>query len=75
VHSLFTTPKNNLDFSKLAKTFAIKGQKLFLNVKKHWINMLNPFKHIMSKYKSLIVKMHLDSTKKQACSKQCGFAL
>jgi hypothetical protein len=68
-------PKNNLDFSKLAKTFAIKGQKLFKNVKKHWINMLNPLKHIMSKYKSRIVKMHLDSTKKQGCSKQRGFAL
>lgn len=68
-------PKNNLDFSKLAKAFATKGQKLFKNVKKHWINMLNPLKHIMSKYKSLIVKIHLDSTKKQGCSKQRGFAL
>lgn len=39
-------------------------------MKKRWINMLNPLKH-----KSLIVKMHLDSTNKQGCSKQCGFAL
>jgi hypothetical protein len=36
--------------------------------------MLNPLKHIMLEYKSLIVKMHLDSTKKQGCSKQRGFA-
>lgn len=39
-------PKNNLDLSKLAKTFDTKGQKLFKNVKKHWINMLNPLKQI-----------------------------
>jgi hypothetical protein len=68
-------PKNNLDLSKLAKTFVTKGQKLFKIVKKHWTNMLNPLKHIMLKYKPLIMKMHLDSTKKQGCSKQCGLAL
>jgi hypothetical protein len=31
-----------------------------------WINMLNLLKHVMSKYKSLIMKMHLDSSKTKA---------
>jgi hypothetical protein len=32
-------------------------------VKTHWINMLSLLKWVMPKYKSFIVKMHLDSIK------------
>jgi hypothetical protein len=64
-------PKKCLKFSKLVETFPTmlptklitKGQKLFKNIKTHWISMLSPKQHDMLKYKSLIVKMNLDSTK------------
>jgi len=62
VHSL----KKYLEFVKLAQTLATRGQKLLQNVKTRWINMLNLLKCVMSKYKSLIVKIHLDSYKTKA---------
>jgi hypothetical protein len=60
------SPKKYLEFVKLVKTLAIKGQKLLWNVKMRWINMLSLLKHVMFKYKSLIMKMHLDSSKTKA---------
>jgi hypothetical protein len=62
VHSL----KKYLKFVKLVETLAIKGQKLLKNVNMHYINRLSLFKRIMSKYKSLIMKMHLHSSKTKA---------
>ncbi len=70
LQSLYTffvhSPKKFLEFVKLVETLATKGQKLLRNVKMRWISMLNPLKCIMSKYKSLIMKMHLDSSKTKA---------
>jgi hypothetical protein len=59
-------PKKYLEFVKLIKTLALKGQKLLWNVKTCWISMLKLFKCVMFEYKSLIVKMHLDSSKTKA---------
>jgi hypothetical protein len=38
-----------------------KGNKVLLNVKTKWISMLSLAKRVMAKYKTLLVKMALDS--------------
>jgi hypothetical protein len=43
--------KRHLEFTKLAKFVKIGGLKISQNVKTWWINMLEPLKHVMSKYK------------------------
>ncbi len=52
--------KKHLDFTKILKFMAIKGNKIFWNVKTRWISMLSPTKIIMAKYKTLLMKMALD---------------
>lgn len=66
-------PKKCLKLFEVVETFPTmlptrlitKGQKLFRNIKTHWISMLSPKQHDMLKYKSLIVKMNFNSTKKK----------
>ncbi len=53
--------KKVLEFVNLAKTLETKGLKLLKNIKFHWISMLNPLKCVLGKYKSLVVKMHIDA--------------
>jgi len=51
-----------LEVAKLVENFKIKGFKL-KNVKTQWIYMLSSLKHVMAKYKALIVNMHFDYDK------------
>jgi hypothetical protein len=53
-----------LEVAKLVENFKIKGFEL-KNVKTQWIYMLSSLKHVMAKYKALIVNMHsnYDKTK------------
>jgi hypothetical protein len=39
----------------------IWGLNFFLNVKIQWISMVEPLKHVMEEYKTLIVKMSQDN--------------
>jgi hypothetical protein len=52
-------PKKHLEFTKLIKIMEIKG-KILWNIKTRWIFMINPIKHVLSKYRTLIMKMALD---------------
>jgi hypothetical protein len=47
----FTSPKDHLEFPKLAKIVEIIGLKVFPKVKTRWINMLQPLKCVGKEYK------------------------
>jgi hypothetical protein len=49
--------ERHLEFIKLVEILEIRGLKILQNVKTRWISMLKPFKWVMAKYKTLIVKM------------------
>ncbi len=53
--------KRHLDFTKFAKIMEIKKAKILKNVKTQWISMLSLAKHVMEKYKTLSIKMAIDS--------------
>jgi len=42
-----------------------KKTKILRNVKTQWISMLSPAKHIMAKYKTLVMKMAIDSLRNE----------
>ncbi len=50
-------PKRQLEHVKLAKVLQTKGLNILCNVKTLWISMLALNKLVLTKYKSLIVKM------------------
>ncbi len=58
---LLHSPKRHLEFTKLAKNMATKGNKIIWIVKLRWILMLNLAKKIMVEYKTFLVKMALDT--------------
>jgi hypothetical protein len=49
----------------LPRHWKIKGLKLLHNIKTCWMSMLSPLKCALGEYKSLIVKMHTDVSKKK----------
>jgi hypothetical protein len=53
----FHYPKEQLEHVKLAKVLQTKGLKILCNVRTQWISMLAPNKHVLTQYKSLVVKM------------------
>lgn len=55
------SPKRHLEFTKLAKSMATKGNKIIWIVKLRWILMLNLAKKSMVEYKTFLVKMTLDN--------------
>jgi hypothetical protein len=66
LHSYFAhSPKRHLEFTKLEKLMQIKGNKILRNVKIRWISMLNLAKKVTAKYRTLLVKMALDSPTNQ----------
>ncbi len=42
-----------------------KGNKILHNIKTQWISMLNTTKKMMTKYKTLLVKMAIDQNTNQ----------
>ncbi len=55
------SPKRHLELTKLVKLMQTKGNNIFWNVKIRWIFMLSFAKIVMAKYKTLLMKMALDS--------------
>jgi hypothetical protein len=55
------SPKRQLEFTKIIEFMATKGNKKKFNVKIRWISMLNPTNKVMENYKTLLMKMALDS--------------
>jgi hypothetical protein len=56
MHSYFShSPKRHLEFTKLAEIMETEGLKIVNNVKTRWISLLEPLKHILGEYKTLIV--------------------
>ncbi len=58
-------PKKFLKFTKLVKILETEGFLLFKNMKT-CISMLSPLKCVITKYKTLIKKMHFDHDKAQS---------
>jgi regulator of sigma D len=62
LHSYFSSsPKWYLEFNKLAEVVETSGLKILGNVKTRWILLLEPMKHVLLEYKTLIVKMNNDA--------------
>jgi hypothetical protein len=59
--------KKVLEFLTLAKILEIKGLKLLRIIKTLGISMFNPFKQLLAKYKSMVVKMYVDAPKSKLC--------
>ncbi len=51
------SPWQHLEFTKLAEVMETKGNKLVHNVKTRWILILNLVKKVLTKYKTLLVKI------------------
>ncbi len=69
MHYLFIVQWIFWEFHKLVDLINIKGNKLFWNVKIQWISMLFLTK-MYFEYHLLIVKMHVEFTKKWGCFKK-----
>jgi hypothetical protein len=57
----YKSRKRHLDFTKFAKIMETKKAKTLKNVKTQRTNMLSPAKHVMAKYKTLLMKMAIDN--------------
>jgi len=64
-HSL----KKFTEFQKLVNLFNMKGKNILWNVKTHYMSMFFPSKIIYSKYRPLIMKMHVESLMNDTISK------
>ena len=58
-------PKRCNEYQKLAEIVEISGLKLLQNVAIRWILMLEPLKHVLDKYETLIVKMAQDANEER----------
>jgi hypothetical protein len=56
------SPNHHLETTRLVEILACRGKKIMKNIKICWIFMLSPSKHVLQKYKPLIVQMAEDST-------------
>lgn len=60
-HAYFNhSPKKVTEFHSLEQLLDTKGLKLLKNVKTWWINCYSPMLWLLSKWKSVMVKMHAD---------------
>jgi hypothetical protein len=59
------SPKNHLEFQKLAGVVEIEGLRILRNVTTRWISLLDPLRRIMGEYKTLLVKMCDDAAVKE----------
>jgi hypothetical protein len=55
------SPKRCNEYQKLAEIMETSGLKILQNVTTRWISMLEPLKHVLGEYKTLIVKMAHDA--------------
>jgi hypothetical protein len=85
LHSYFSLSKTTFRISIIV-TMETKGNKIFKNVKTHFMSMFNPLKMIMANYKPLLVIMQVDQISTQMakasviqfsiiCNILCDFAL
>ncbi len=55
------SPKRHLKCTKMAKIMETKGNKILWSIKTRWISMISFVKHVLSKYRTLFMKMALDA--------------
>jgi hypothetical protein len=61
LHSYFArSPKQHLEFVKLAEVLETKGLKILRQVKTRWLSMMSPAIKVMNEYRTLVVKMMED---------------
>ena len=61
LHSFFShSPKCNQELANLANIVETTGQRILKNMKTRWISCFKLVKHVLSEYKALMLKMHID---------------
>ncbi len=55
------SPKRHLKCTKIIKIMETKGNKILWNIKTRWISMISLVKCVLSKYRTLFMKMALDA--------------
>jgi hypothetical protein len=86
LHSYFSLSKITFRISKIYCYHGNQGNKIFKNVKTHFMSMFDPLKRIMANYKPLLVIMQADQISTQMakvsviqfsiiCSILCDFSL
>jgi hypothetical protein len=62
LYSFFShSPKRNQELADLANIVEIVGQRILKNIKTRWISCLEPVKRVLSEYRALVLKMHMDA--------------
>jgi hypothetical protein len=64
LYMFHSKPKQQLEFQKLTKVMETKRNKILINVRIRWINMLSRVKRVMAKYRTLLIKMAFDMPNK-----------
>jgi hypothetical protein len=62
LYSFFShSPKRNQELANLANIVETAGQRILKNIKTRWISCLEPVKRVLSEYRALVLKMHMDA--------------
>jgi hypothetical protein len=62
-------PKHTLDFPKLALCLEPKGNKILYNITTRWISMFGPTKRVLEKFKVLVTKLAINSSRELVTKK------
>jgi hypothetical protein len=61
-HAYFShSPKKYQEYKSFASTIDTKGLKVLKNVTTRWLSLLAPMKQIMSKFRTILGKLDMDS--------------
>jgi hypothetical protein len=66
LHSYFSHSQNNIEnFKNIMLPWETKGNKIFKNVKTHFMSMFDPLKRLMANYKQLFIIMQANQISTQ----------
>ena len=66
---LSASPKHTLGFPKLAICLEPKGNKILHNITTRWISMIGPTKSVLEKFKVLVTKLAINSSRELVTKK------
>jgi hypothetical protein len=65
-HAYFAhSPKKYSEYKSFAQTIDTKGLKLLKNVTTRWLSLLAPMRRVLSEYRTILEKMHIDCINKK----------
>jgi hypothetical protein len=65
-HAYFAhSPKTYSEYKSFAQTIDTKGLKLLKNVTTRWLSLLSPMRWVLSEYRTILEKMHIDCINKK----------